>query len=270
MYIVRVQVYETQVQVYAQDVKMLLTKKALRKKEYGGEVSVKSKIEDVLADEGALLYADPDHVTMYNAPNANIDALDYTNVYDFIQGCLSLSKGGFMYRYIYSDGLLRFEASEGRDMTNYVFSPVLGNLRGATYTRDSSEDYNTIVVVGEDSNGDEVTVTVDRGLSEWDEVLSEFLDVRSELKQTTETLAEYKNALRNRGRQELEKKRTKMLVNGTTQGDTPIIPGDKVTVHSGGRGGLSTVTNRVSGRSIVSEGGITKITLIFEELDAEQ
>ena len=270
MFIMRVQVHETAVQVFAQDIKTLLLKKSMRKLETSGTVNVKNKILSVMANEGALLFLDQNTMTMYNAPSENIDALEYSNVYDFVQNCLTLSKGGFMLRYIFSTGLVQFEATQGRDLrSTIIFSPVLGNIANAVLVRDNTADYNKLTVLGEDSSNNEVVVVVEReGLTEYDEIYRAVLDVKSELRQTKETLSEYKSALRARGRKELAKLKTKTMVTGVSVGASGAIPGDIVTVHNGGRGGASTQAIRVVGKSIAYENGIDKVTLIFDQ-DAE-
>lgn len=270
MYIHSVKITDTEVWAYGYEAKGLFQRKpAMNAGDNGGEVSLATAIQTKIVDFGQISVFDHANNSYSGLGSENLDGMEYNNLYQYIQSALNSEGAGCRTEYNDATGLIRFSAFIGSDMTaTAIFAPALGNAKDIKYTVDAQKAVNRVYVVGKD--GDSIVYEVVDGGSGDTDVWAKYLDVRSDFPRPDGmTLADYKAALRTRGKISIAESGVKHTVDighvDSSRYGTDYTMGDTVTVvlpsYASGD-----ATARVAGIKRTAEGNISKLTVVLDRV----
>ena len=149
-YIHSIKINGDKITVYGSEAKALWKRKGKINLAPEGTVSRQAKIEAALT--GAMFtFADAD-VTIPNLGTANLDALEYTSVYEYVCAILESASAGWRASLDEQNGTIRIFARKGVDKSDTVqFASIFGNAADYSYTADSSGYANSVTAVGLDT-----------------------------------------------------------------------------------------------------------------------
>ena len=266
-YIHSIKINGDKITVYGSEAKALWKRKGKINLAPEGTVNLTTKIENALT--GAMFtFADAD-VIIPNLGTANLDALEYTSVYEYVCEILKSASAGWTASLDEQNGMIQIFARKGVDKSDTVqFASIFGNAADYSYTADSSGYANSVTAVGLDGKTI-VTETVTRTGDTTGETYSAYLDLRTELPRGADvTLADYKAALRERARMSLIARyvREKLDVGDVSAEGfgTDYALGDIVAVYIHDLG--MNVNCRVISSTRVIEDGMDTTTISLEQV----
>ncbi len=266
-YIHSIKVSDDKITVYGSEAKALWKRKGKINLAPEGTVDLKTKIEAALT--GAMFtFADAD-VIVPALGTANLDALEYESVYEYVCGVLASASAGWAAELSEQSGLVRITVRKGVDKSDSVqFASIFGNAADYTYTADNSGYANAVTAVGLDGAAI-VTETVYRANDGTGETYSAYLDLRTEFPREQDVaLADYKAALRERAQMSLIARHAReKLEIGDVEAEgfgTDYVLGDIVAVYIHDLG--LNVNCRVASSTRVLEDGLDTTTISLEQV----
>ena len=268
-YIHSIKINGDKITVYGSEAKALWKRKGKINLAPEGTVNITTKIEAALT--GAMFtftFADAD-VVIPNLGTANLDALEYTSVYEYVCEVLASASAGWRASLDEQNGTIRIFARKGVDKSDTVqFASIFGNAADYSYTADSSGYANSVTAVGLDGKAI-VTETVTRADDTTGETYSAYLDLRTDFPRGADvTLADYKAALRERAQMSLIARyvREKLDVGDVSAEGfgTDYALGDIVAVYIHELG--LNVNCRVTSSTRVIEDGLDTTTISLEQV----
>jgi hypothetical protein len=255
MYIHSVKITDTEIWAYGYEAKALFEKKfrvSIGVSE--GTVSIGTKVQAAVeADPFKWLYG----IVIGDMGTANLDAMEYGNLLEYITGCCAIGGFGFFVSLEDTEYGKKgyFYVSDGRGLQDITLASVLGNVRDITYTYTDKPYYNSVIAYGIDDGMPHVVRIYRAGLTSNDEIYTNFLDLSMTYpKPDGMSYQDYDNALRTRAQISLGLRHAKESVSvGSIEADCEW--GDIVHVLVPDIG--VTTTKRVIGITYTSEAGIT-------------
>ena len=266
-YIHSIKINGDKITVYGSEAKALWKRKGKINLAPEGTVSRQAKIEAAL--KSAMFTFADDDVIIPNLGTANLDALEYASVYEYVCEILESASAGWTASLDEQSGTIRIFARKGVDKSDTVqFASIFGNAADYSYTADSSGYANSVTAVGLDGKAI-VTETVTRTGDTTGETYSAYLDLRTEFPRGADvTLADYKAALRERAQMSLIARyvREKLDVGDVSAEGfgTDYALGDIVAVYIHELG--LNVNCRVTSSTRVIEDGLDTTTISLEQV----
>lgn len=262
MYIHSIKITDKEVWVYGAEAKVLWQKKAMMNIADGyGDTSVEARLEDAITTYGSYSFLQDAY--FLDLGTANLDTLEYHNVYEFVTKVLGKYSAGWRVSFDEQNGVLNIFAREGVDKSDTVrFATILGNAAKTEYTANNQNYINRVYCVGQ--SGDDVVIEVFDKTNNDNEIYSAYLDVRSEFPRPDDmTLADYKAALATRAEMSAIARYTQEKIKisdvDASEYGTEYTLGDVVGVvlddlHT-------TVNRRVTGITRVLEGNLDRLSI---------
>lgn len=233
MYIYGIKMTDTEIWAYGYEAHALLQKKAMMN--FGtndGEVDIGQAITNAINTYGGYSFIS----TLISAGlgTANLDGIEYNNVYEYVSKCLSLGNNGWSAFYNQSTGTIMLTSTTGIDQSDYyLFASELGNVNGVSYAYDDQNYISRVYAVG-DNNGQNVFV-YEEDTNPMNEVTSAYLDCRMDFPKPDDmSLSDYEDALHTRARMSLIARHAKETLTvkniDTSMYNSYYFLGDIVTV----------------------------------------
>lgn len=184
MYIHSIEYTDSEIWAYGYEAKALLQKMASYPSPIPrGTQSIQTAINNALDYDQKYRYFAKTLTCDFDLGAANLDAMEYYTLYDFLQKTLRLSDAGLMTRYN-SRHTLDIVAVQSQDVSASVkFSPVLGNMSDYQYTIDNQSDIYSVKALGLSADGALIEAMYYGTLPDDNERTSAILDLRSEYPQ---------------------------------------------------------------------------------------
>lgn len=202
MYIHSIKYTDSEIWAYGYEAKALLQKMGAYPSPIPrGTQSIQTAVNNVLDFAQKYRYFAKVLTCDFDLGTANLDAMEYLTLYDFLQKTLRLSDAGLVTRY---NAQHKFDivALQSRDLSASVkFSPVLGNMTGYQYTVDNQSDIYSVKALGLTTEGTSLDAVYSGALPDDGERTLAILDLRTEYPQPEDmSSADYTEALMTRAR----------------------------------------------------------------------